>query len=168
MNIYRYKNCVIFKLWNYHLKWAYCYPEILMHGTCIVNVITNQIRLWNNYYDNSERSRRIEVTDISENTRKHILDQLSERARQNSSHHFITGVADIEDEIYDFMKDCQDFVFIRENYIGDVTQNKITLKNQYRVWMDYQSENGNPKIVKTKPDKIDPYYMLRFKRGASG
>jgi hypothetical protein len=136
-------------LYNYHLAWAEEYPEIEMHAVCIVNVITNQIRLW-------ETENYVEITDISEKTRNHILNELDKRAKQYCYEFCLTGIRDIDE------KDSR-YNFIIENYIGNINNPTVELKNQVIALREYYRENSNPKIVRTSIEKIDPYYMLRFK-----
>jgi len=146
MNIYRYKNCVIFNLWNYHLKWADKYPEIQMHGMCILNIITNQIRLWNReHWVNDTHFPLSEVLDISDELREHILDEVDKRARQSSSSSNPYGVWDINenDKLYPF---------IVENYVGNKDAKTTDLRNKYIEDM------------KCSYPTIDPYYFQRFAR----
>ena len=158
MNIYRYKNCVIFNLWSYHLEWGNDYPEIQMHGICILNIITNQFRLWNkSHWIDNEHIPLNEVKECSENTRLHILEESCKRARQNCSPQNPTGV-------FDLSVSNTNFEFMVENYIGDPNTVQAKLNNQVEVVRQHFLENLNPKIVRTTIDKIDPYYFQRFKR----
>lgn len=152
MNIYRYQNCVIFNLWNYHLPWADEYTEIQMHGLCIYNVITRQIRLWNKeHWINDKHFPLKEIENISEKTKLHIIDVIEHRAEVNSCPLNPTGVFDMnEDNGY------YDFIF--NNYIGNFLATQVKLKNQIELKNQFLSNNRNPNIIK------DPYYMMRFNK----
>ena len=158
MNIYRYKNCVIFNLWSYHLEWGNDYPEIQMHGICILNIITNQFRLWNkSHWIDNEHIPLNEVKEYSEKTRLHIIDEVHSRARQNCSETNPTGISELS-------ADNVNFDFMVENYVGNLDAVQAKLNNQVEVNKQYYMENLNPKIVRTTVDKIDPYYFQRFRR----
>jgi len=147
MNIYRYKNCVIFNLWNYHLSWADCYPEIKMHAMCIYNVITREFRLFNRS-DNTEI-----IVAVSAKTRLHIIEVFNKRARLNSCYLNPTG-------IWDMTPDHERYDTIVANYVGNPNTNTTVLPNQEEIHREYLKDNLNPKITRTKPPYIDIVYML--------
>ena len=147
MNIYRYKNCVIFNLWNYHLSWADCYPEIKMHATCIYNIVNLQFRLF-------DRSDNAEITVlISEKTRLHIIKTINSRVIDNSSEQNPTG-------IWNISKDDPSRDLLIENYVGNPDAKLVSLKNRRRAYFKHLNENLNSKIVRTSPPHVDIQYML--------
>ena len=133
------------------------YPEIQMHGTVIYNIITKQFRLWNReHWVDKKHFSLAEVTEISEKTRLHVIEEIEKRAWLNSNMDYPTGVFDISPD------NKVDYSFVVENYVGNPDTRQTELSNQYAMYRIYENENCNPKIVRTSSPKINPYYMLRF------
>lgn len=145
MNIYRYKNCVTFNLWNHHLAWADCYPEIRMHALCIYNVLTREFRLFD-----SEDDAEIFV---SENTRLHVIETIESRAAQNWSITNPTGV-------FDMAADHHLLPFVKRHYVGNPNARPIKLSNQREMDKAWEMAHPHPKVRRTRPPEIDTLYML--------
>jgi len=158
MSIYRYKNCVLVQLWNYHMSpWGDAYPEIQMHAKVVYNIITKQFRLWNDeHWSYGKHFPLAEVTEVSETTRLHVIEAIERQAWLDSSIDNPTGTFDISPD----NKSC--YAFMVENYVGNPDTRQTALSNQYAMYRLYENENCNPKIRKSEPPKINPYYMLRF------
>ncbi len=145
MNIYRYKNCVTFNLWNYHLVWADCYPEIKMHALCIYNVLTREFRLFDSCDD-------AEIF-VSENTRLHIIEAVNSRAEQNRSLNCPTGVLDMS-------PDNSLLPFVKRHYVGNPDAKQVELQNQIEIDRAWHMAHPHPKVTRTRPPQIDVQYML--------
>lgn len=145
MNIYRHKNCVIFTIWNYHLPWADCYPEIRMHALCIYNVLTREFRLFDSHDD-------AEIF-VSENTRLHIIQTIESRVSINSSVSNPTGVIGMT-------MDNSLLPFVKRHYIGNPNARPVKLQNQRAIDRAWHMAHPHPKVTRTRPPEIDRQYML--------
>lgn len=145
MNIYRYKNCVTFNLWNYHLPWADCYPEIRMHALCIYNVLTREFRLFDSHDD-------AEIF-VSEDTRLHVIQTIESRVSINSSVSNPTGV-------WDMSPDNSLLPFVRRHYVGNPNAKPVKLQNQQEIDKAWDMAHPHPKVRRTRPPEIDTQYML--------
>jgi len=164
MNIYRYKNCLKFKIWNCTL------PQIDGHAICIFNIISKEFRLFKfgtwgglTYYTETPF---VEISDITDEIRELVKRVVIRRIHQNSSGSFPDGTIDIVNSIVsdmDLSKPwnhytpdgllniyIEDFFFIYDNYVGDVNEEEVKVSDYYENWTTYCLNNLNPKIVCTK------------------
>ena len=171
MNVYKYKNCLKLNIWNSNT------PEIDGHAICIFNVVSKEFRLFKfgtwggiNYI---KKLPIKEITEISEDTKNGIIENVDKRLRLLSDEHRPTGVYNIIDEMerelvsvfsgeikgcWRYKKDglldlyIEDFFFIYDNYVGDIEEKEVELPDLHKAYYRYLNENLNPKIVRTFPE----------------
>ncbi len=150
MNIYRYKNCLKFNVWNCIL------PQINGHVICIFNIISKEFRLFKfgtwgglTWYKNTPLT---EIKDI-EPLRDYIKKTITKRIRRNSSEFNPDGTIDIIDSIVNEMDlsyswksykpgdlldiYLKDFFFLFDNYVGDINKKEEKVSDYYENWDTY-------------------------------
>lgn len=163
MNIYRYKNCLKFNIWNCTI------PQIDGHAICIFNIISQEFRLfkfgtWGGLTWITE-TPLVEITDITDEIREYIKKTIKSRIRSNSNDICPTGTWDIVKEVEQYQnlrkwehyeKDglldsyLNMFYFLHDNYVGDRSEEEVNILDYYDTWTSYCLKNLNPKIVCTK------------------
>ena len=147
MNIYRYKNCLKFRIWNCTL------PQIDGHATCIFNIVTKEFRLfkygtWGGLTWITP-VQTVEITDITDEVRELVKKAVIRRIHQTTVWNIVNLVTGQIDDItagWNFGTELldsyvSDLFFLHDNYVGDMNEPEVDIAEHYDNWFTYCRKN---------------------------